>query len=230
MQTLIRKGFKVAVCEQTEDPAEAKKRGSKSVVAREVVRVVTPGTLTEDQLLERAAAQLSRGAGARGRRACALAWTDISDGVVPCDGARAGAICAHFGAHRSGGAFGAGCFGGRRADRAAGARVRAARDGACRRSNSISAVGERALKAQFKVAALDAFGNFSRAEISAAGAVLGYLELTQKGQLPALLPPRQQVQGHVMAIDAATRRNLELVETLVGRGQGQSAFDDRPDR
>ena len=49
---LIRSGFKVAVCEQMEAPAEAKKRGSKSVVRREIVRVVTPGTLTEDGLLD----------------------------------------------------------------------------------------------------------------------------------------------------------------------------------
>src|SRR5262245_23034013 len=78
--TLIRKGFKVAICEQTEDPAEAKKRGSKSVVARDVVRVVTPGTLTEDQLLSARRhnylAALTRIGGE-----CALAWADISDGA-----------------------------------------------------------------------------------------------------------------------------------------------------
>jgi DNA mismatch repair protein MutS len=83
-----------------------------------------------------------------------------------------------------------------------------------------SAVGERLLKSQLNVAALDAFGSFSRAEIAAAGALLGYLELTQKGKLPALLPPRQQAQTHVMAMDAATRRNLELVQTLSGEFQG----------
>ena len=52
LEKLIRKGFRVAVCEQVEDPAEARKRGTKSVVRREVVRLVTPGTLTEDSLLE----------------------------------------------------------------------------------------------------------------------------------------------------------------------------------
>ena len=104
-----------------------------------------------------------------------------------------------------------------------------ARHAACRRIKFDSSGGERLLKAQFNVAALDAFGNFSRAEIAAAGAVLGYLELTQKGRLPALLPPRQQVQGHVMAIDAATRRNLELVRDAVGRGSGKLACDHRSD-
>ncbi|TIR81906.1 MAG: DNA mismatch repair protein MutS, partial [Mesorhizobium sp.] len=51
LQKLIAQGFRVAVCEQIEDPAEAKKRGSKSVVRRDVVRLVTPGTITEDKLL-----------------------------------------------------------------------------------------------------------------------------------------------------------------------------------
>ena len=57
LEKLIRKGFRVAICEQVEDPAEARKRGSKSVVRREVVRLVTPGTLTEDSLLEPARVQ-----------------------------------------------------------------------------------------------------------------------------------------------------------------------------
>src|SRR5262249_29838212 len=88
LHTLIAKGFKVAVCEQTEDPAEAKKRGSKSVVAREVVRVVTPGTLTEDQLLS-ARRHNYLAALARAGGGFALAWADISDGafhVMPLDG------------------------------------------------------------------------------------------------------------------------------------------------
>src|ERR671917_2205885 len=52
LQRLIGLGHRVAVCEQTEDPAEAKKRGPKSVVRRDVTRLVTPGTLTEDTLLD----------------------------------------------------------------------------------------------------------------------------------------------------------------------------------
>src|SRR6202167_6714309 len=58
LEKLIRKGFRVAVCEQVEDPAEARKRGSKSVVRREVVRLVTPGTLTEESLLEARSANM----------------------------------------------------------------------------------------------------------------------------------------------------------------------------
>ena len=80
--TLIRKGFRVAVCEQLESPAEAKKRGSKSVVKRDVVRLVTPGTLTEDSLLE-ARRHNFLVAFAQVRDDCALAWVDISTGAFP---------------------------------------------------------------------------------------------------------------------------------------------------
>src|SRR6185437_10326373 len=83
-----------------------------------------------------------------------------------------------------------------------------------------SSAGERALKAIYRVAALDGFGNFSRAELSAAGALVGYLELTQKGKLPALKPLTRAGERAFMAIDAATRRNLELTETLDGRTKG----------
>ena len=90
--TLIRKGFRVAVCEQMEDPAEAKKRGSKSVVRREVVRLVTPGTLTEDTLLQaRHHNYLAAFAEIRGE--ASLAWTDISTGafhVMACPLVRLG--------------------------------------------------------------------------------------------------------------------------------------------
>ena len=77
--TLIRKGFRVAVCEQMEDPAEARKRGYKAVVKREVVRLVTPGTLTEDTLLD-ARRHNFLTAWAEVRGAGALAWVDVSTG------------------------------------------------------------------------------------------------------------------------------------------------------
>src|SRR5690349_18654499 len=79
LEKLIRKGFRVAVCEQVEDPAEAKKRGGKSVVRREVIRLVTPGTLTEDSLLEARAANTLAALGRAGG-AFALAAADISSG------------------------------------------------------------------------------------------------------------------------------------------------------
>jgi DNA mismatch repair protein MutS len=216
--TLIRKNFKVAICEQTEDPAEAKKRGSKSVVAREVVRVVTPGTLTEDQLLA-ARRHNFLAALARSGQDYALSWADITDGtfytarvdpsalsmviaridpaelLVPdvlMDQAEVAPVVAELGARAT----------------------------IAPRIKFDSEASERLLKTHFGVAALDAFGSFTRAEIAAAGAVLAYLELTQKGKLPALKPPSQQVQSHAMLMDAATRRNLELVTTLSGETDG----------
>jgi len=218
LQILIRKGFKVAVCEQTEEPTEAKKRGAKSVVAREVVRVVTPGTLTEDQLLSARRnnylCALAKVGGAH-----ALAWTDISDGafhVASVDRAALGQTLARIEpaellvadilAHEE--------------DVAPLVRELGARATLLPAVKFDSTVGERLLKSQLNVAALDAFGAFSRAEIAAAGAVIGYLELTQKGRLPALAAPRQQVQSQIMAMDAATRRNLQLVETLAGEYRG----------
>src|SRR5438445_4884782 len=93
LHRLIALGHRVAVCEQLEDPAEARKRGGKSVVRRDVVRLVTPGTLTEDTLLEArrnnylcAIARARAAAGEESR--FALAWIDISTGefrIAECD-------------------------------------------------------------------------------------------------------------------------------------------------
>jgi DNA mismatch repair protein MutS len=216
--TLIRKGFKVAVCEQTEDPAEAKKRGSKSVVAREVVRVVTPGTLTEDQLLS-ARRHNYLAALARAGGAYALAWADISDGAFHVTTVDAGMLLQTLARIEPAELLVPDALA-TEEQIAPLVREMGARATLLPALKFDSGVGERLLKSQLKVAALDAFGSFSRAEIAAAGALLGYLELTQKGKLPALSPPRQQAQTHVMAMDAATRRNLELVQTLSGEFQG----------
>ena len=216
--TLIRKNFKVAICEQTEDPAEAKKRGAKSVVAREVVRVVTPGTLTEDQLLS-ARKHNYLAAIARVGNEVAVAWADISDGnyfaVRTDEGALAALIAqiepaellvpdALMGTESVSGIV-----------RELGSKATIAP-----RIKFDSDVGERLIKNHFNVATLDAFGQFSRAEIAAAGAVLSYLELTQKGKLPALRMLKQQGQTQTLQMDAATRRNLELIETQNGEFKG----------
>src|SRR6266404_4896483 len=94
LEKLIRKGFRVAVCEQMEDPQLAKKRGAKSPVKREVIRLVTPGTLTEESLLDARAPSLLA-ALARAGGELALAWADISTGdfalesMTPTDVAQA---------------------------------------------------------------------------------------------------------------------------------------------
>ena len=215
---LIRKGFRVAVCEQTEDPADAKKRGSKSVVARDVVRVVTPGTLTEDTLLDaRRHNYLAALADAQG--ALGLAWVDVSTGAFSAQSlARAdlGAVLARL-------APGELLVPDRLIEspdlfEAFGDWKDALTPQPGSRFDSASAT--RRLEAVFGVKALDAFGDFSRAEIAACGALVDYVELTQKGKLPRLTPPRRQSSGAVMEIDAATRRNLELTQTLAGARDG----------
>ncbi|HWU26452.1 MAG TPA: DNA mismatch repair protein MutS [Rhizomicrobium sp.] len=218
LEKLIRKGFRVAVCEQVEDPAEAKRRGAKAVVRREVVRLVTPGTLTEDTLLEPRAANLLAALGASGDD-FALAAADMSTGEFTAGAVTAADLAAELAR-----------LGPRELlvperllAEAAFAPTLKALAGALTPMPSVkfdSASGERALKSLYRVAALDGFGAFSRAELSAAGALVGYLELTQKGKLPALKPPARISERTFMGIDAATRRNLELVETLNGTRTG----------
>lgn len=213
---LIRKGFRVAIAEQMEDPAEAKKRGYKAVVRREVVRLVTPGTLTEDTLLEpRRSNWLAAWAEVRGE--AALAWADISTGemrVAPCPLPRLPAELARISPREL------------LVPDSAEAMLApvAAETGASvtplGRGAFDSAGAERRLAAQFGVGTLEGFGAFGRAELSALGAVLDYVAITQQGRLPALRPPQRENPGTAMSIDATTRRSLELVQGAGGGRDG----------
>lgn len=214
--TLIRKGFRVAVGEQLESPAEAKKRGSKSVVKRDVVRLVTPGTLTEESLLEARRHNYLAALG-RVRDDWALAWADISTGafhVMPLGRARIGAELARLAPSE--------------------VLTTEATEDALRDvlrdlgveptvlgvSSFDSAAAEARLCTVFKVQTLSGFGTFGRADLSAMGALVDYLDITQKGRLPLLQPPRQEHVSRILQIDAATRRNLELTESLQGGRAG----------
>ena len=214
--TLIRKGFRVAIAEQLEDPADAKKRGYKAVVRRGVVRLVTPGTLTEDSLLE-ARRHNFLCAFAEVRDAAALAWADISTGefrVMPSSLARLGPDLARL-APREVLVSEA-----RERDLAADIAETAAAVTPLSRGSFDSAGAEKRLCEMFGVASLDAFGTFDRAEVSAMGALVDYLHLTQRGRLPLLRPPVKEVPGGTLQIDAATRRNLELTAALSGSREG----------
>ncbi|WP_022708450.1 DNA mismatch repair protein MutS [Paracoccus zeaxanthinifaciens] len=212
--TLIRKGFRVAIAEQMEDPAEAKKRGSKSVVARDVVRLVTPGTLTEETLLE-ARRHNFLAAFAQVRDEGALAWVDISTGsfqVMECPLPRLAPELARLSPREVLAAEGAGLdeliedAGAALTDLPA--------------SCFDSAAGSRRLAALYGVETLDGFGSFSRSELAAMGAIVEYLELTQKGRLPLMRPPMRERAGGAVQIDASTRRNLELTQALSGGREG----------
>ena len=201
---LIKGGHRVAIAEQIESPAAAKARGGKSIVARAIVRVVTAGTLTEDALLEAKAANWLVSI-ARVGGVVALAATDISTGrfeIIESDEAALDAELARLGAAEI-----------IAADEMAGAQLRP-------RADFDSGAGERRLKAAFGVMTLDGFGQLSRAELSAAGGLLAYLDHAGKGTLPFLQPPvRSAVQDHMM-IDAATRESLELTRTTSGSRAG----------
>ncbi|MEM1383911.1 MAG: DNA mismatch repair protein MutS [Pseudomonadota bacterium] len=216
--TLIRKGFRVAVAEQTEDPAEAKKRGAKSVVRREVVRLVTPGTLTEEALLEaRRHNFLAAWAELRGEGA--LAWADVSTGelsVTPVARPALGALLARVQPREllvpetalgDPGLAAVVEDQGGTVTPLAGPRFD-------------SAAAEDRLKALYRVASLGAYGSFTRPELSVLGALAGYLEITQKGRLPMMRPPLREPEGTVLRIDAATKRNLELTRALSGGREG----------
>ena len=214
--TLIRKGFRVAVGEQLEKPAEAKKRGAKSVVKRDVVRLVTPGTLTEESLLE-ARRHNFLAAFSEIRNSAALAWVDISTGafhVMALPPVRFGPELARLAPSEV-------LISETQETqwdetiKDAGAAVTPMARGAFD-----STAGEKRLLALFNIQTLDAFGDFKRAEVSAMGALIQYLEITQKGQLPLLRPPVSEAIASVMQIDAATRRNLELTQTLSGERGG----------
>jgi DNA mismatch repair protein MutS len=223
LQRLIALGHRVAVCEQTEDPAEARKRGNKSVVRRDVVRLVTPGTITEDNLLDPARANLlvalARRRVSESAWAYALAAVDISTGRFLVSEAGVDSLAAEIA----------------RLDprelvvpdaihddpelRGLWRETRAAVTPLAREGLD-PASAERRIKEFFGVAALDAFGDFSRAEIAAAGGALLYIERTQFGGRPALSPPAREGASRTLIIDPATRANLELTRTLASERAG----------
>ena len=184
LSRLIRQGFRVAVCEQMEDPAEARRRGGKAVVRREVMRIITPGTLTEDSLLDaRRHNYLAALAEAAGEVAPRLARP--LDRRFPGPDGRGRLARARARAPRAGRAHALGPpLGAEAVWRALADWRRALTPLPSSRFDSDS--GRRRLEAIYRVKALDGFGSFDRAELAAAGALLDYVELTQKGKLPRL--------------------------------------------
>ncbi|MDG2242484.1 MAG: DNA mismatch repair protein MutS [Rhodospirillaceae bacterium] len=218
LSKLIRKGFKVAVCEQMEKPAEAKKRGSKSVVKRDVVRLITPGTITEDALLD-ARAHNALAAVAISGGELGLAWVDVSTGDLELQKIGVDRLSAALARLDPGEIL----ISDHLSDDATIGPLLHDWDGCLTLLPSVrfdSENARRRMESLYAVKSLDAFGSFGRAEIAAAGALADYIDLTQKGRMPRLKAPRRLGYGAVMEIDAATRRNLELTRTLTGERQG----------
>ncbi len=234
LQRLIRRGYRVAVCEQLEDPAEARKRGSKAVVRRDVVRLVTPGTLTEESLLDAKARNFLTAVfplplvGAEpAARQYALASIDISTGEFEVGLVAAGDLSGEMARLAPGELL--------IPDRALGdpaianpARFLGSATTPVPTISFDSTAGERLLKDRLGVAELDGFGQFTRGELAAIGAVLRYIELTQLGAKPAIRPPRRVGHDDSLLIDASSRASLELLRSTSGeRGGSLLAALDR---
>ena len=221
----IRAGFKVAIIEQLEDPAEAKKRGSKAVVKRDVTRLVTPGTLTEDQLLEPGANNYltavfqTPGEATNEELRFALASLDISTGEFLTTETSARDLGGEISKINPSELI--------ISENLTGAATIKSLlknyEGAVSpvpHAHFSSLSGEADLKAILKTATLDAFGNFSRGELAAIGALLKYVELTQIGARPLIRPPDRSEETTAMGLDAATRTNLELMKSTSGAKKG----------
>ena len=218
LSRLIKQGHKVVICEQTESPVEAKKRGAKSVVRREVVRTITAGTLTEETLLDQKQNNYLA-ALTEIQSKYALAWLDVSTGDLQTQPLFKNSIAAALARVSPGELL---------------ISDKLLNNGDIDNilepwkeclsilpaSKFDSANGNRRLQDLYKVKTLDAYGTFSRAELSAGGALIDYVELTQRGRLPRIAAPKQITEGAVLEIDAATRRNLELTQTLTGERKG----------
>src|SRR6478735_2124546 len=219
---LIAQGFRVAVCEQMEDPAAAKARGNKSVVRRGVVRLVTPGTLTEDTLLDARTNNyllaLARTRSSAGGDRFGLAWIDISTSEFMVTECAAGELAATLARINPNEAIVADALYSDnelvptlRELTAVTPLTRDVFDGA---------TAERRLCDYFAVATMDGLAAMSRLEATAAAAAVTYIDRTQVGKHPPLSPPARESSGATMAIDPATRANLELTRTLAGERRG----------
>jgi DNA mismatch repair protein MutS len=215
---LIRAGFKVAVCEQMEDPAEARKRGSRSVVRRDLVRVVTPGTLTEEGLLDARGSNRLAAVAVRAGQA-AVASVELSTGEVECSLTTPGGLASALAALSPSETL--------VPDRLfADAQISAALKGAggvvqpMAQALAEPAASEARLKRLYGVETLDGFGALSGAEVAALGLIAAHLETTQAGRLPALSAPRRAGEADVMAIDPATRASLEIEKSQSSAREG----------
>jgi DNA mismatch repair protein MutS len=196
LSRLIRRGFRVAVVEQMEDP---KNRVGKAPIKREVVRLVTPGTITEESLLEAGRPNLLL-ALAQARDEIGAAWLDISTGIFETIATNARELPALLGRLEP-------------AEILAPASL-PLHDWADRRAPEMvpspPLVARRRLAEAFGAADLEAFGSFSDAEAVAAAVALDYVRSTQAGAMPHLARPAPQGQAGVLLMDAATRASLEI--------------------
>jgi DNA mismatch repair protein MutS len=222
LHRLIAQGHRVAVCEQMEDPAAARARGNKSVVRRDVVRLVTPGTLTEDTLLDARTNNyllaIARARSSSGGDRIGLAWIDISTSEFMVTECAAGELSATLSRINPNEAIVTDALYG---DAELGPLLRELPAVTpLTRDVFDGATAERRLCDYFAVATMDGLSAMSRLEATAAAAAVTYIDRTQVGKRPPLSPPAREAAGTTMAIDPATRANLELTRTLSGERRG----------
>ncbi len=216
---LVKKGFKIAICDQTEDAAEARKRGSKSVVRRDVVRIITPGTLTEDALLDpRHANRLAALSYAAGGLEAALAWADVSTGEFAVMEAPVQRLIDEASALSIGELVIVDSDLSKASAKAIASVSGSVTPRPAKTADAKSAA--RALEQGFGVQTLDGFGTFGKAELIALGLIYDYISLTQAGLAPRLMPPKRVETSGIMAIDATTRVSLELDRSQRGTREG----------
>lgn len=218
LERLITSGEKVAICEQLETPEEAKKRGHKSVVRRDVVRIVTPGTITEESLLPADQANYLLSIAREGEQ-LSLAWVDISTGefgTMESSAASLGADLARFAPREIVVADGL------LTEEAIQAALMPYRAALSTRPDSHAGTdsARRALQHYYSTPDMQGLGEFSDSDVTACGMLCDYIRVTQKDASPRLDPPRKHAAAHLMQIDAATQRNLELTRTLSGERKG----------
>jgi DNA mismatch repair protein MutS len=223
LNRLIALGHRVAVCEQLEDPAEAKKRGAKSVVSRGVVRLVTPGTITEERLLEPGRARLlvavQRVRANEARWTFGLAALDLSTGAFSLSEADETSLPAEIARLEPSEIVTAQSVYDEPSFQRIIADMRVPATPLAREAGDGGAA-ERRVCEFYGVETLDGFGAFGRAEIAAAALALAYVKRTQFEARPALSPPTRRPRNATLEIDPATRANLELTRTLSGAREG----------
>lgn len=213
---LIQKGFNVALCEQLEDPLDAKKRGAKAVVKRDVVRILTPGTLTEDALLDERKNNFLL-ALAEDEKSIGFAFVDISTGDFILEAVSEKDLESALIRINPREVLLSQTFAKKIEHRLFPWKNILSLQPQSR-FDAINA--HRKMMETFHVSTLDGFGQFSKGEIIAGGAVLDYVTLTQKGKMPAFSGPKQYVTSAYLQIDGATRQSLELHQTLKGEYKG----------
>jgi DNA mismatch repair protein MutS len=202
---LIRRGFRVAVAEQMENP---KLRSGKAPIRREVVRLITPGTITEEALLDAGRPNLLLALARGPADALGAAWLDVSTGLFETAPLVAADLPALLGRLDPAEILSPpGLALGDWSDRAAPGPP----------TSPPPLIARRRLAEAFGVASLDAFGSFSDAEAMAAAGALDYVRVTQAGNLPRLSRPSPEGQAGLLLMDAATRAGLEI---LRGRDGG----------